>query len=46
MTTLLQAIAIAALAIIGLRMPQGQTRSRLFSALKAWFDSMCTSSMM
>jgi arylsulfatase A-like enzyme/uncharacterized membrane protein YbhN (UPF0104 family) len=37
MTTLLQAIAIAALAIIGLRMPQGQTRSRLFSALKAWF---------
>jgi arylsulfatase A-like enzyme len=37
MTTLLQALAIAILAIIGLRMPKGQTRSRLFSALKAWF---------
>ncbi|HIF94450.1 MAG TPA: hypothetical protein EYQ60_15225 [Myxococcales bacterium] len=37
MTTLLQAVAIAALAIIGLRMPKGQTRGRLFSVLKLWF---------
>ena len=37
MTTLLQALAIAILAIVGLRMPKGQTQSRLFSALKAWF---------
>ncbi len=37
MTTLLQALTIAILAIVGLRMPKGTTRSRLFSVLKAWF---------
>jgi arylsulfatase A-like enzyme len=41
MTTLLQALVIAILAIAGLRMPKGQTRSRLFSALKAWFTILC-----
>jgi arylsulfatase A-like enzyme/uncharacterized membrane protein YbhN (UPF0104 family) len=41
MTTLLQAIVIAILAIVGLRMPKGQTRSRLFSVLKAWFTVLC-----
>ena len=41
MTTLLQALVIAILAIIGLRMPKGQTRSRLFSVLKAWFTVLC-----
>ena len=41
MTTLLQALVIAILAIVGLRMPKGQTRSRLFSALKAWFTVLC-----
>ena len=37
MTTLLQAVVIAILAIVGLRMPKGKTRGRLFSVLKAWF---------
>ncbi len=37
MTTVLQALAIAILAIIGLRMAKGKTRSRLLSVLKAWF---------
>ncbi len=41
MTTLLQALVIAILAIVGLRMPKGQTRSRLFTALKAWFTILC-----
>jgi arylsulfatase A-like enzyme/uncharacterized membrane protein YbhN (UPF0104 family) len=41
MTTLLQAVAIAILAIVGLRMPKGQTRGRLFSLLKAWFTVLC-----
>jgi len=41
MTTLLQALVIAILAIVGLRMPKGQTRSRLFSVLKAWFTVLC-----
>ena len=41
MTTLLQAIVIAILAIVGLRMSKGQTRSRLFSVLKAWFTVLC-----
>jgi len=41
MTTLLQALVIAILAIVGLRMPKGQTRSRLFSLLKAWFTVLC-----
>jgi arylsulfatase A-like enzyme/uncharacterized membrane protein YbhN (UPF0104 family) len=41
MTTLLQAIAIAILAIVGLRMSKGQTRSRLFTGLKAWFTVLC-----
>ena len=41
MTTLLQAVAIAILAIVGLRMAKGQTRSRLFSVLKAWFTVLC-----
>ena len=41
MTTLLQALAIAILAILGLRMPKGQTRSRLFTVLKAWFTVLC-----
>ena len=41
MTTLLQALVIAILAIVGLRMPKGQTRSRLFTALKAWFTVLC-----
>jgi len=41
MTTLLQALAIAILAIVGLRMQKGQTRSRLFSVLKAWFTVLC-----
>ena len=41
MMTLLQALAIAILAIIGLRMEKGQTRSRLMGALKAWFTVLC-----
>jgi hypothetical protein len=41
MTTLLQALVIAILAIVGLRMPKGQTRSRLFTVLKAWFTVLC-----
>ncbi len=41
MTTLIQAIAIAILAIVGLRMQKGQTRSRLLAALKAWFTVLC-----
>jgi arylsulfatase A-like enzyme len=41
MTTLLQAVVIAILAIIGLRMPKGQTRGRLLSVLKAWFTVLC-----
>jgi len=41
MTTVLQALLIAILAIVGLRMPKGQTRSRLLSALKAWFTVLC-----
>lgn len=32
-----QAVVIAILAMIGLRMPKGQTRSRLMTVLKAWF---------
>jgi arylsulfatase A-like enzyme len=34
---ILQALVIAILAILGLRMPKGPTRSRLFTVLKAWF---------
>ncbi|MAG29981.1 MAG: hypothetical protein CL908_03690 [Deltaproteobacteria bacterium] len=41
MTTLLQALVIAILAIVGLRMPKGQTRRRLFTVLKAWFTVLC-----
>lgn len=41
MTTLIQALVIAILAIVGLRMPKGQTRSRLFTVLKAWFTVLC-----
>jgi len=41
MTTLIQALVIAILAIVGLRMPKGQQRSRLLSALKAWFTVLC-----
>jgi arylsulfatase A-like enzyme/uncharacterized membrane protein YbhN (UPF0104 family) len=41
MTTLLQALAIVILALVGLRLPKGQTRSRLFSVLKAWFTVLC-----
>jgi arylsulfatase A-like enzyme/uncharacterized membrane protein YbhN (UPF0104 family) len=41
MTTLLQALIIAILAIVCLRMPKGQTRSRGFSVLKAWFTVLC-----
>ena len=41
MTTMLQVLAIAILAIVGLRMPKGQTRGRLFSVLKAWFTVLC-----
>ena len=41
MTTFLQALVIAILAIAGLRMQKGQTRSRLFSLLKAWFTVLC-----
>ncbi len=41
MTTLIQALAIAILAILGLRMPKGQTRSRLLAVLKAWFTVLC-----
>ena len=37
MTTVLQALVIAILAIVGMRMQKGQTRSRLLSGLKAWF---------
>lgn len=37
MTTMIQALVIAILAIIGLRMPKGKTRSRLLTVLKAWF---------
>ena len=41
MTTVLQALAIAILAIVGLRMPKGKTRGRLFNVLKAWFTVLC-----
>jgi arylsulfatase A-like enzyme/uncharacterized membrane protein YbhN (UPF0104 family) len=41
MTTMLQALAIAILAIAAMRMPKGQTRSRLLSFLKAWFTVLC-----
>lgn len=41
MTTLIQALVIALLAIYGLRMPKGQSRSRLFTVLKAWFTVLC-----
>ncbi len=41
MITLVQAIVIAILALIGLRMPKGPNRSRLLSALKAWFTILC-----
>ena len=37
MTTIIQALLIAILAVMGLRMPKGPTRSRLFTVLKAWF---------
>ncbi len=41
MTTLVQALVIAVLAVIGLRLPKGPTRSRLFTVLKAWFTVLC-----
>ncbi len=41
MTTLLQALVIAILALVALRMPRGQNRSRLFTFLKAWFTVLC-----
>ncbi|MBY0399002.1 sulfatase-like hydrolase/transferase, partial [Myxococcota bacterium] len=41
MIYLLQALAIAVLAILGLRLPKGPTRSRLFTALKAWTTIVC-----
>ena len=41
MTTLLLALAIAILAIIGLRMPKGQTRSRFLTVLKVGFTVLC-----
>lgn len=41
MTTMLQALVIAILAIAGLRMPKGKTRDRLLSFLKAWFTVLC-----
>ena len=41
MSTLMQALVIAVLAVIGLRLPKGTTRSRLFSGLKAWFTVLC-----
>ncbi|HPG24722.1 MAG TPA: sulfatase-like hydrolase/transferase [Myxococcota bacterium] len=41
MTTLIQALVIAILAIVGLRMPKGPTRDRLFTVLKAWFTVLC-----
>jgi arylsulfatase A-like enzyme/uncharacterized membrane protein YbhN (UPF0104 family) len=41
MTTLIQAVVIAILALVGLRMPRGQTRTRLFTVLKAWFTVLC-----
>src|SRR6056297_729596 len=41
MTTLIQALVIAILALVGLRMPKGQTRTRLFTVLKAWFTVLC-----
>lgn len=41
MIYLLQALAIAVLAILGLRLPKGTTRDRLFTALKAWTTVVC-----
>lgn len=41
MTTLVQALVIAVLAILGLRLPKGPARSRLFTVLKAWFTVLC-----
>jgi len=41
MSTLMQALVIAVLAVIGLRLPKGTNRSRLFSLLKAWFTVLC-----
>ena len=41
MSTLMQALVIAVLAVIGLRLPKGTTRSRLFTVLKAWFTVLC-----
>jgi arylsulfatase A-like enzyme/uncharacterized membrane protein YbhN (UPF0104 family) len=41
MSTLMQALVIAVLTAIGLRLPKGTTRSRLFSVLKAWFTVLC-----
>ncbi len=41
MSTLMQALVIAVLAVIGLRLPKGTARSRLFTVLKAWFTVLC-----
>jgi len=41
MTYLLQALVIAVLAVIGLRMPHGKSRSRLMTLLKAWTTVVC-----
>ncbi|MBK7952091.1 MAG: sulfatase-like hydrolase/transferase [Deltaproteobacteria bacterium] len=41
MIYLLQAIAIAVLALLGLRLPKGPTRARLLTALKAWTTVVC-----
>lgn len=41
MTTLLQALAIATLAILGLRMQKGPIRRRLLTILKGWFTILC-----
>ncbi len=36
MTTLIQILGIAIMAIIGFRIPKGKTRTRIFTLLKAW----------
>ncbi len=41
MTTLVQALLIAVLAVAGLRLRKGPTRNRLFTVLKAWFTVLC-----
>ncbi len=41
MTYLLQALLIAVLALLGLRLQEGKARSRLFTLLKAWTTVVC-----